>query len=74
MLVFFHSLGFVVEKSDHFIIPIDISSSPWVFFGSNDLIMLTISSVQNSKVDSFCSVEKVLFGWIELSLSTVVYF
>ena len=62
MLAFFHSLekhsfskqfiknigkGFAIEEAHNFIIQIDISSSLWALFGSNDLMILTISSLQN---------------------------
>ena len=88
MLAFFYSLGkhsfskqflkridkgFAIEEAHNFIIRIDISSCPWALFASNNLIILIISSKQNSKVDSFCSVANVMFGGIELPLSTVVH-
>ena len=88
MLAFFDSLGkhlfskqflkrigkgFAIEEAHNFIIRTDISSCPWGLFGCNDLIILTISSVQNSKVDSFCSVANVILGGIELWLSTVLH-
>ena len=63
--------GFAIEEAHNFIIRIDISSCPWTLFGSNDLIILIISSLQNSKVDSFCSVANIIFGAIELPLSTI---
>ena len=85
MLAFFHSSGkysfskqflqktekgFAIEKACNFIIRIDISSCPWASSGSNDLITLIISSVQNSKF----SVANVIFGRIDLTLSTAVHF
>ena len=63
--------GFPIEEAHNFIIRIDISSCPWALFGSTDLIILTISSVQNSKVDSFCSVANVILGGIERTI--VIY-
>ena len=65
--------GFAIKEPHNFIIRIDISSCPWALFGSNDLIFLTMPSVQNSKVDSFCSVANVILGGIELLLFTVVH-
>ena len=65
--------GFAIEEAHNFIIRIDISLCPCVLFGSNDLIISTILSVQISKVGSFCSVANVILGGIELSLSTVVH-
>ena len=56
------SLAFLVKPSGR------------ALLGFNDLTILTISSVQNSEVDSFCSVANVIFARIELSLSTVVHF
>ena len=41
--------GFAIEEAHSFIIRIDISSCPWVLFGSNDLKILINSSVQNRK-------------------------
>ena len=54
--------GFAIEEAHNFIIGIDIPSCPGTLFGSNNLIILTISSVQNSKVDSFCSVANLILG------------
>ena len=88
MLALFHSLGkhsfsklflkrtdigFAIEKAHNLIIRIDISSCQWTLFGFNNLIILAISSVQNSKVDSFCSVANVILGRTELSLSPVLH-
>ena len=66
--------GFPIEEAHNSIIRIDISSCPWALFGCNDLIILIITSVQNSKVDSFSSVANVIFAGIELLLSTPVYY
>ena len=88
MSAFFHSLGkhtfskqvlkridkgFAIVEAHNIIIRVDILSYRWAVFGSNDLIILVISSVQNSKIDRFCSVANVIFGGIELALSTVVH-
>ena len=85
MLAFFHSSGrhsfskqflqktekgFAIEKEYNVIIRIDISSCPWASSGSNNLITLKISSVQNSKF----SVANVIFGQIDLTLFTAVHF
>ena len=64
--------GFAIEEVHNFIIQIDVSSYPWALFRPNDLIILIILSMQNPKVDSFCSVADVIFGGIELLLSTLV--
>ena len=45
--------GFANEEAQSPIIQIGISSCAWTLFGSSDLIILIISSVQNFKVDSF---------------------
>ena len=54
--------GFAIEEAHNFVIRIHISSCPWALLESNDLIILTVSSVQNSNADSFCSVVNVIFG------------
>ena len=88
MLAFVHSLGkhpfskqvlkridkgFAIVEAHNIIIRVDILSYRWALFGSSDLNILVISSVQNSKIDSFCSVANVIFGGTELALSTVVH-
>ena len=79
MLPFFHFLGkhslsrqflkriasgFEIEEARIFIVRIDISSCPWALFGSNDLIIFTISPEQIWKVDNLSSVTKLVFAGI----------
>ena len=45
--------GFANEEARSPIIPIGISSCLWTLFGSSDLMILIILSLQNFKVDSF---------------------
>ena len=65
--------GFAIEEAHNFIIRIDIGSPPWFLFGSSDLIIVIISSIQNSKVDSFYSVANFIFSGIEVPLSIVAH-
>ena len=75
MFAFFHSLGndsvsrqflkircngFDIEEAQSFIIRIEISSWPCALFWSNDLIILTISSTQNSKDECLSLVTKFI--------------
>ena len=88
MFVFFHYLGndsvsrqflkigcngFDIEEAQSFIIRIEISSWPWALFWSKDLIILTISSTQNSKDESLSLVWKFIFTRAVLSLDIGVH-
>ena len=88
MFAFFHSLGnasfsrqflkircngFDIEEAQSFIMRIEISSWPWALFWSKDLIILTISSTQNSKDESLSLVSKFIFTGTVLSLDIGVH-
>ena len=88
MFAFFHSLGngsisrqflkircngFDIEDAQSFIMRIEISSWPWSLFWPNDLIILTISSAQNSKDESLSLVSKFVIAGIVLSLDIGVH-
>ena len=88
MFVFFHSLGndlvsgqflkircngFDIEETQSFIIRIEVSSWPWALFWSKDLIILTISSTQNSKDESLSLIPKFIFTGTVLSLDIGVH-
>ena len=56
-----------------FIMRIEISLWPWALFWSKDLIILTISSTQNSKDESLSLVSKFIFTRTVLSLDIGVH-
>ena len=55
-------IGFEIEKAHISIIQTDISSFPWVLFGSNDIIIVTISSNPFQKYKSFVGLESYILG------------
>ena len=88
MFRFFHSLRnesvsrrflkircnvFDIEEAQNFVTRIEISSWLWDLIWSDDLIILTISSTQNSKDESLSLVSKFILTGTVLSLDIELY-
>ena len=66
--------GFDIEEAKSFVMRIEISSWPWALFWSKDLIILIISSTQNSKNESVSLVSKFIFTGSLLPLDIGVHY
>ena len=79
MFTFFYSLGNdsvsrqFLKIMQFFIMCIEISLWPWALFWSKDLIILTISSTQNSIDESLSLVSKFIFAGTVLLLDIGVH-